>query len=153
MTASRRAACLVLAASLASCNAHQLRVAKRAGEVTAAVALAGLLGTVLAAEAWRDEHKELLDGGIAFVPLSLVGAGVYIACDAMLDSAEQAGPPSEHTGSWNAAMDLAKEAKHAARGGDCAEVQAIEPRVRELDTDVYLRFANDAVIRTCLGPH
>ncbi|HTR50441.1 MAG TPA: hypothetical protein VMJ10_07005 [Kofleriaceae bacterium] len=149
----RCAACTVLAASLASCTANQARVAKRAGEVTTAAALIGLLGTVVAAETWRDEHEELLAGGLVFVPISLVGAGVYIACDAMLNTAETTAPPPEHTSTWNAAMDLAKEAKHAARGGDCAEVQAIEPRVRELDSDVYLRFANDAVIRTCLGPH
>jgi len=150
---ARAVACLVLAASLAGCTASQARVAKRAGEITAAAALVGLLGTVIAAEAWRDEHKQLLEGGIVFVPISVAGVGVYIACDSMLGSEDDATPPSAHTSTWNAAMDLAKEAKHAARGGDCSEVQAIEPRVRELDTDVYLRFANDAVIRTCLGPH
>ena len=148
----RFAACSVLAASLASCTVHQARIAKRAGEVTAAAALIGLLGTVVAAEAWRDEHEQLLEGGLAFVPISLVGVGVYVACDALLGPEDETAP-SAHTSTWNAAMDLAKEAKHAASGGDCAEVQAIEPRVRELDTDVYLRFANDAVIRTCLGPH
>jgi len=146
-----RLAPAVAAACLASgCTANQARVARRAGEITAGAALAGLLATVIAAETWSEHHQALLDAGIAFVPLSLVGAGVYISTDIMLSRGEPP-PPTAHGASWNAAMDLAKQAKRAARRGDCAEVQAIEPRVRELDSDIYLRFVNDQVIRTCLG--
>jgi hypothetical protein len=141
----------LLATGLTGCTVPQARIAKRAGEVTAAAALAGMLASVVAAEAWHDERKPLLEGGFVFVPISLIGVGVYIACDALLAPEQTA--PSEQTSVWNAAMDLAREAKHAARAGDCAEVQAIEPRVRDLDSDVYLRFENDRVIRTCLGPH
>ena len=148
-----RLVAVVLAASLAGgCTARQARVARRAGEVAAGAALVGLLATVVAAEAWSAHHQDLLEAGIAFVPISLAGVGVYIASDQMLGATDVVAAPSAHSSSWNAAMDLAKQAKRAARRGDCAEVQAIEPRVRDLDSDVYLRFVNDKVIRTCLGP-
>jgi hypothetical protein len=132
------------------CTVRQARIARRAGEITAGAALVGLLATVVAAELWDDQRQALLEGGIAFVPISIAGVAVYIASDTML------GPEDDtvvaHPRAWTAAMDLAKEAKRAARRGDCAEVQAIESRVRELDTDVYGRFLRDQLIRTCLGP-
>jgi hypothetical protein len=64
-------------------------------------------------------------------------------------------PPTEKVSedrTRDTAMDLAKQAKHAARRGDCAEVLALEPRVRELDASIYRRFRNDLVIKTCLVP-
>jgi hypothetical protein len=134
---------------IAGCTAGQVRTAKRAGEITAGAALCAMLATVLVAEAWPAHHTEFLDAGFVLVPITILGAGVYVAADAA-----QGPEPvrSEHSASWNAAMTLAKQAKHAARAGDCAEVQAIEPRVRDLDPDVYLRFVSDKVIRPCLGP-
>lgn len=135
---------------IAGCTTGQVRTAKRAGEITAGAALCAMLGTVIVAEAWPAHHRELLDAGFVLVPITILGAGVYVAADVSQGPAEPV--RSEHSASWNTAMDLAKQAKHAARGGDCAEVQAIEPRVRALDPDVYLRFVSDKVIRPCLGP-
>ncbi len=140
---------LLAVAALCGCTTAQLHTAKRVGEWTAAGALFGMLGSVGLAEAWQSERGTILEGGIAFIPIALAGALVYAAADMSEPPPE---PPREHSHSWDAAMDLAKEAKHAARAGDCAEVHAIEPRVRDLDSDVYLRFVRDTVIRTCLGP-
>jgi hypothetical protein len=141
---------LVLVAVL-SCSASQARTAHRAGEVIAAGGLIAMLGALTAAVLIPGPNPTLLEGGAALVPVVIVGAAMYAATD----SSVNAPPPervNEHTRTWNAAMDLAKQAKHAARTGDCAEVQAIEPRVRDLDSEVYLRFTRDVVIRTCLGP-
>ena len=132
------------------CTNHQLHVAKRAGEITAAVALGGMLAVVAAAAIDPGADTKLLEAGVVLVPFAVGGALVYAAADI-------AEPPpeivrEEHTSTWHAAMNLAKEAKHAARIGDCAQVQAIEPRVRDLDDDVYQRFLRDKVIRPCLPP-
>jgi hypothetical protein len=133
------------------CSASQARTAHRAGEVIAGGGLVAMLGALTAAVLIPGPNTTLLEGGAVLVPVVIVGAGMYVATDGTVNA-----PPSEQptarTRTWNAAMDLAKQAKHAARAGDCAEVQAIEPRVRDLDSDVYLRFTRDQVIRTCLGP-
>ena len=144
----RRALAAVTACACA-CTTAQLHTAKRVGETSAAIALGAMLGSVLVAEAWRSERAPILDGAVVCVPIALVGALVYAAADMAEPPPE---PPREHLPKWVAAMDLAKQAKHAARVGDCAEVQAIEPRVRDLSGDVYVRFLRDRVIRTCLGP-
>jgi LmbE family N-acetylglucosaminyl deacetylase len=144
-----RSPAVVLVASLAcGCTTHQLHVAKRAGEITAGAALLGMLATIGFAAADPGVDTDILEYGALFVPLTVGGALVYVAADT-------AEPPPElvrvdHTSTWQAAMDLAKQAKHAARSGDCAEVQAIGPRVRDLDDTVYQRFVRDKVIQTCL---
>jgi hypothetical protein len=134
----------------AGCTVRHARVARRAGEITAGAALVGLLATIVTAELWNEHHQELLEGGGVFVPISLAGVAVYIATDTMLGPDEDI--VTAHPRAWTEAMELARDGKLAARRGDCAEVQAIEPRVRELDTDVYGHFVRDQVIRTCLGP-
>ncbi len=140
---------MIVAVSLAcGCTNHQLHVAKRAGEITAAAALVGMLATIAIAAAHPGTDTELLAIGTGFVPFAVGGALVYAAADSAEPPPEAA--REEHTSTWHAAMDLAKQAKHAARSGDCAEVQAIEPRVRDLDDDVYQRFVRDKIIRTCL---
>lgn len=141
---------MVVAFLACACTPHQARVAKRAGEITAGAALVGMLATVIAAAIDPGADTELLTAGTVFVPIAVGGAAAYIAGDAVLAPIESAPPPPAHGASWEAAMSLAKQAKHAARRGDCAEVQAIEPRVRELDDDVYARFLRDQVIATCL---
>ncbi len=144
-----RAVALVLA--LNACTAAQARRAQRVSEIVAGGALVAMLGTIAIAAAEPGPNTTLLEVGALFAPIAIAGAAVYAGADSALSAPETA-PASEHSRSWNAAMDLAKQAKHAARTGDCAQVQAIEPRVRELDGDVYLRFVRDKVIRTCLGP-
>jgi hypothetical protein len=144
-----RALAVVLA--LNACTASQARRAQRVGEMIAGGALIAMLGTVVIAAAAPGPNTTLLEVGAVFAPIAIAGAAVYAAADSAISAPETA-PASDHSRSWNAAMELAKQAKHAARAGDCAQVQAIEPRVRELDGDIYLRFVRDKVIRTCLGP-
>ena len=133
--------------ALCACSVHQARVAKRAGEITAGAALVAMLATIAIAYADPGTDTDLLAFGAIFVPITIGGAAVYVAADSIEPPAPAA---PEHSSSWLAAMDLAKQAKHAARRGDCAEVQAIEPRVRDLDDDIYRRFLSDKIIRTCL---
>jgi hypothetical protein len=144
-----RAPALILVVTLA-CTASQARKAQRVGEGMAAGGLITMLAAITAAALIPGPNPELLDAGALMVPVVIVGAGIYVAADSALAPTEKAAPVHTHT--WEAAMDLAKQAKHAARAGRCAEVQSLEPRVRDLDSDVYLRFTRDDVIRACLGP-
>lgn len=134
----------------AACTARQARSAHRAGEVMTAGGLIGLMGTVAVAELDDDDHSAILHGGLAFVPIAVVGALMYAATDAAVNRPEA--PQVSADRSADTAMALAKEAKHAARRGDCAEVLALEPRVRELDAGIYRRFRHDEVIKVCLPP-
>jgi hypothetical protein len=134
-----------------SCTHAQASQVHRAGEVTLAAGLIGLLGTVALAEAVPSEHSTILRAGVVFVPISLIGALAYIAVDSEVNQPrERALTPEER--SFEAAMTIAKEAKRAARRGDCAEVQAAEPRVRELNERVYRRFLHEPILQTCLAP-
>jgi hypothetical protein len=138
---------LVLATSCTHAQASQVH---RAGEVTLAAGLIGLLGTVALAEAVPSEHSSILRAGVVFVPISLLGALAYIAVDSEVNQPrERALTPEER--SFEAAMTIAKEAKHAARRGDCAEVQAASLRVKELNEHVYLRFLHEPILRACLS--
>jgi hypothetical protein len=147
-----RAALLTLVACTATqataCTASQARTAHRAGAIATAGGLIGILATVGAAEAFPDEHSTLLRAGVAFVPVALVGALLYATTDSMVNQREAPDVSADRT--RDTAMSLAKEAKHAARRGDCTEVLALEPRVRELDAGIYRRFRHDEVIKTCL---
>jgi len=132
----------------AACTARQAHTAHRAGEIAAAGGLVGIIGTVGVSYAFPDDQAGILKVGIAFVPVTVIGALLYIATDSMVN--KQAAPDVREDRTRDTAMDLAKQAKHAARRGDCAEVLAIEPRVRDLDAGIYRRFRHDEVIRTCL---
>jgi hypothetical protein len=135
-----------------SCTAAQARTAHTSGAVALAGGLFGILGCVGVAELAPSVKPEALGVGLVFVPISVAGALVYAATDSLVS-----GGPTEHAltagdRAFATAMELAREAKHAARRGDCAEVLAIQPRVREIDERVYRRFLRDQVIRTCLAP-
>ena len=133
-----------------SCTHAQASQIHRAGEVTLAAGLIGMLGAVALAEAVPSEHSTILRGGAVFVPISLLGALAYMAVDAEVNEPrERALTPEER--SYEAAYAIAREAKHAARRGDCAEVQAAEPRVREMNERVYRKFLHEKIIRDCLG--
>jgi hypothetical protein len=134
--------------ALVACTASQARTAHRAGAITAAGGLIGMIATVGVAEAFPDEHATILHGGIVFVPIAVVGALLYAATDSLVNRPEVPDVSADRT--RDTAMSLAKEAKHAARRGDCAEVLALEPRVRDLDAGIYRRFRHDEVIKTCL---
>ena len=145
-----RAAVAVLVFA-SSCTGAQARTVHRAGEITLAGGLFGILGTVALAEIIPSHQTGILDGGLIFVPISLFGALAYIATDAEVNAPREVALTPEER-SFNAAYEIAREAKHAARRGDCATVQAIQPRVRELNERVYRRFLHEEIIRRCLAP-
>jgi hypothetical protein len=136
--------------ALAACTAGQARTAHRAGEVSAAAGIFGILGTVGLAEAVPGHDTTILHVGMVFIPVTVVGALVYAATDSTVNKSTP--PEVSDDRPRDTAMALAKQAKHAARRGDCAEVLALEPRVRELDAGIYHRFRHDVVIKTCLQP-
>jgi hypothetical protein len=136
--------------ALAACTAGQARTAHRAGEVSAAAGLFGILGTVGVAEAVPGHDTTILQVGMIFIPVTVVGALIYAATDETVNKSTPPEVSDDRT--RDTAMALAKQAKHAARRGDCAEVLALEPRVRDLDASIYHRFCNDVVIKTCLAP-
>jgi hypothetical protein len=145
-----RSVALLLAVAC-SCTTGQARTAHRAGEVALAGGLIGILADVVVAAAIPSHDNAILEVGLVFVPICLIGALTYAATDSYANQYDGA-VRSEHSHSYDAAYELAREAKHAARRGDCAQVQAIEPRVRELDEVVYRKFLHDAIIKTCLAP-
>jgi hypothetical protein len=134
----------------AACTASHAARVHTAGEIAAAGGIVGIIGTVGVSYAFADEQSPILHAGIAFVPVTIIGALMYIATDSMVNRSVAPDVRADRT--RDTAMDLAKQAKHAARRGDCAEVLAIEPRVRELDAGIYRRFRHDDIIRGCLPP-
>ncbi|MFT3695139.1 MAG: hypothetical protein QM831_18525 [Kofleriaceae bacterium] len=121
------------------------------GEVTLAAGLLGILATVATAELVPSHDSDILRGGVVFVPISLTGAFLYAAVDAEVNKPTLYVPTPEER-AFESAMDIAKEAKRAARAGDCASVQAAQPRIRDLNDRVYRRFLHESVIRACLDP-
>jgi len=141
----------LLACFACSCTVAQARSAHRAGEVALAAGLVGILGDVIVSAALPGHDTATLSAGLVLVPICVLGALTYAATDSYVN-ADRAQAPSARGRSFDAAYELAREAKHAARRGDCAEVQAIGPRVRELDEIVYRKFLHDEIIQTCLQP-
>ncbi len=140
----------LLAATLSGCTVPQARTAHSVSEVTLAASLSAMLATILVAYALPDYQDDILEGGMAFIPIALGSALVYVAVDGVVQNAEP--KPDPHDDARTTAWNLAREAKRAARVGDCAQVQAIQPRVRDLDSAIYLRFLRDKIIQACLAP-
>jgi hypothetical protein len=140
-----RALVFVVALSI-SCTPAQAPRVHRAGEIAMIAGIGGMLiGGVAAA---LSSSKPVAYSEFVFAPIMIAGGAAFWISD---------GPNTEHDEQeaqrkLEAAFALAKTAKHAARASDCAQVQAIEPRVRELDESVYRRFRHDKVIATCLVP-
>ena len=141
-----RAVAIVLALTC-SCTAAQSRHAHTAGGVALASSLVAMLTFIAAAEVVPSHEDDFMRAGVVFVPPALVGALHYAATDGLDD---RVSPSTASDRAYDTAFELAREAKHAARRNDCAEVQAIEPRVRELDLRVYQRFLHEEIIRRCL---
>ena len=139
---------LVLAATC-SCTAAQARHAHTGGAIATGGGLIGVLAAVTVGEITGSDTATR--AGIVFVPITVLGALTYAATDSMVNGDREVAMTARER-AFAAAYELARQAKHAARRGDCAEVQAIEPRVRELDEVVYRKFLHDDIIRTCLGP-
>ena len=136
---------------LTACTATQARTVHRGGEITLAAGLFGIIAAVALAEIVPSHESTILRGGVIFVPISLFGALAYVATDAEVNAPHEV-PLTAEERSFNAAFEIAREAKHAARRGDCATVQAIQPRVRDLNARVYRRFLHEEIIRRCLAP-
>ena len=135
-----------------SCTAAQARSAHTGGAVALTGGLVGILGCIAVAEAAPGISSDATRAGIVFVPISVLGALTYAATDAAVNASDRAQAQTASDRAYSTAYELARQAKHAARRGDCAEVQAIEPRVRETDERVYRKFLHDEIIRTCLAP-
>lgn len=116
---------------------------------------AGLLGILAASAVSYIDHAHddaiMGIGGAVLVPVSLFGAIAFIATDAEVQRQDEPHLTPEER-SFNAAYEIAREAKHAARRGDCAQVQAIQPRIREMNERVYKKFMHDEIIHRCLPP-
>lgn len=134
------------------CTHGQLRTAHRTSEIATAGALVGILtcGTVAAFDHMHEDA--ILKIGLAFVPVAILGALVYVATDSEVHH-EAAPQPTRRERQRAAAWELTKQAADAARADDCTQVQAIAPRVRELDAEFYVSvFVRDVAITRCLSP-
>jgi hypothetical protein len=144
-----RALAVVLALSW-GCTQAQARGAHRAGEVATAGGLIGILVSVTTASLLPAHENTLITIGIAFVPVTVLGALVFIGTDQIAH--QDAGPNLSRRDRHRAtAWELTKQAASAARSEDCTQVQAIAPRVRDLDGDFHGSvFLRDAAIQRCL---
>ena len=134
------------------CTHGQLRTAHRTSEIATAGALVGILtcGTVAAFDQMHEDA--ILKVGLAFVPVAILGALVYVATynEAHHEVVPQ---PTRRERQRATAWELTKQAADAARSEDCTQVQAIAPRVRELDVEFYgTVFVRDVAIARCLSP-
>jgi ferritin-like protein len=79
---------------------------------------------------------------------------VFIGTDDEVRGHEEVPPLTRRERNRAAAWELAKQAADAARSEDCTRVQALAPRIRDLDTELHLAvFMRDAAIQRCLGGH
>ena len=141
---------VVVVLVLAGCTQAQARKAHRAGEVTTAGGLLGVLACGVTAALDPAHEDIIMKTGLAFVPISVLGALVYISTDSRAN--EDPGPTlTRRERNRAAAWELTKQAADAARSQDCTQVQAIAPRVRDLDQEFHLGvFMRDVAIQRCL---
>ncbi len=145
---------LVLTLTLLGCTQTQARKAHRAGEVATAGGLIGVLVSVTTASLAPAYEDTLTTVGLVFVPVSLLGALVYIATDEESREVHHGPLVTRREHARETAWELTKQAKTAARAEDCTQVQAIDPRVRDLDHDFHnVVFLRDAAIQRCLRAH
>lgn len=145
-----RVAALVAVLATA-CTTPQARRAHRAGEVATAAGLIGMLVAGTAASITPSHDQAILTAGLVFVPISLVGALVYIATDKQAMEQTHAPTLTRRERRRQEAWELTKQAGLAAREQDCTQVEAIDPRVRDLDFDFHVSvFMRDAAIQRCL---
>ena len=132
------------------CTQTQARKAHRAGEVATAGGLVGVLTCGVVAALDPAHEDAIMTVGLGFVPISVLGALVYISTDSRAN--EDHGPVlTRRERNRATAWDLTKQAAEAAREQDCTQVQAIAPRVRDLDVDFHVSvFMRDVAIQRCL---
>ena len=160
-----RAAAAVLAvacvAAAPACTVHQAHTTRATAEIVTAGALALMIASIFATSL-SPGHAALADIGITCVPISLLGAGVYIAADQRIPAGDD--PPRAPTASRpvvslteranRRARELAGEAAAAARAADCDQVRSLEERIAQLDATVHEASLRYRRIRVCLGlPH
>jgi hypothetical protein len=132
------------------CTPRQIRIANRAGEVGTGVGLGGVLLTGTAAALIPSQEDVLTTAGIAFVPVAVLGALLYISTYSRANR-ESAPALTRRERHQLAAWELTKQAAVAARQRDCTQVQAIAPRVFDLDHDFHtVVFMRDVAIQRCL---
>jgi hypothetical protein len=109
-----------------------------------------MLAAGMTASAIPAHDTEIMTVGLAFVPVSVIGALVFIATDDKAN--EQPAPYITRRERRRAeAWELTKQAKEAARSADCTQVQAIDPRVKDLDLEFHgIVFMRDVAIQRCL---
>ena len=109
-----------------------------------------MLAAGVTASAIPAHDNEIMAVGLAFIPVSVIGALVYIATDDKANEPE--GPHLTRRERRRAeAWELTKQAKDAARSADCTQVQAIDPRVKDLDVEFHgVVFMRDVAIQRCL---
>jgi hypothetical protein len=145
-----RAAAVVLLLAC-GCTQTQARKAHRAGEIATAGGLVGVLVAGVVASLVPAHEDAIMTVGLGFVPISVVGALVYIATDSKVNG-DHGGPTMTRRERNRAtAWEMTKQAAGAARERDCTQVQAIAPRVRELDMELHVSvFMRDVAIQRCL---
>jgi hypothetical protein len=136
------------------CSHSQAVKAHRVGEVVTAGGLIGVLVCGVGAAIDQSHEDTIMTVGLAFVPISLLGALVYVATDSEATSVPAPAPTqTRRERNRAAAWELTKQAALAARSEDCTQVQAIAPRVRDLDVDFHLSvFLRDVAIVHCMRP-
>lgn len=135
------------------CTQTQARKAHRVGEVATAGGLIGVLTCGVTAALVPSHDDAIMNAGLVFIPVSVLGALLYISTDKIANE-EREPPPTQHERKRAAAWELTKQAATAARDRDCTQVQAIDPRVRDLDLEFHLSvFMRDAAIQRCLREH
>ncbi|HEY5947453.1 MAG TPA: hypothetical protein VIV40_18245 [Kofleriaceae bacterium] len=141
----------VVLALAGGCTQTQARKAHRAGEVATAGGLIGVLTAGVVASLVPAHEETIMNVGLAFVPISVLGALVYIATDGKVNEESAAPAMTRRERNRAAAWELTKQAAGAARDQDCTQVQAIDPRVRDLDVEFHVSvFMRDVAIQRCL---
>ena len=141
---------LALVLALAACTQAQAHRAHRGGEIATGAGLVGVLGCVTAASIVPAHEDALTTVGIAFIPVAVLGALVFISTNHIVER-DREPPLTRRERHRRTAWELTKQAADAARVADCTQVQAIAPRVRELDLEFHgVVFMRDIAIQRCL---
>lgn len=134
-----------------ACTTPQARRAHRAGEIATAAGLVGMLVAGTTASIAHSHADAIMTAGLVFVPVAVLGAFVYIATDKQANEREHVPTMTRRERRRIEAWELTKQAEVAARDSDCSQVEAINPRVRDLDQDFHITvFMRDAAILRCL---
>jgi len=142
--------CLAIILALAACGPQKSPRTMHYAELTIGASLIGVLATSLgaAATAGTGAKDVLIGADIGFGCAAGVALGVYLVAD-VYDEEPKA--QSAQSQADEAAWDLTKRAREAARTGDCARVKKIEPAVKDKDPSFHdVVFMRDAAIQRCL---